>query len=531
MAERRNASRRPQTRSLGRQRLLYRRACTILAAGTLLATGTVAWSGGTAAAAPALGAWTELSAGLPDPLGNTPSVVQRPDGRGYVLWYSRGKGSDQLSTYYVATLTPSGVLAGPPESVFGTDYWGGLNWQPTLVLGDESEPIVIFQGDRSLKKGDGYGSGCVVSAEGPKIPWILSKFSLTNPCGSVGAGGAAEMKGEDEFSAEQGAGSEIHYMLHQEPGVPPSPKLAPASSFTLPCPCGVGRSAEVADLAGNGDAYVAWTQVNVKGQYGLFAKNLSTNGPIMKAPGSGARSANVFPPVFSDLAFTSTNTHSGVFLAYCSDTQACNVLLWRVGTPGAMATPAVNISGNADMAISPGPDGRLWLAWWQVDKAGNLFISIARTNKDDSRFGPVTTYPTSCWSYPPMIGLGGGSWGRVDVAIQCTVAKPKIETEDFVTQAMVPLALHPTTSGFDNSNAHNVTFTVADAGDPVPGATVSIVGKGLSAVTGPGGTATITVPEKFAPGDYSVIATAPNYLPGHTRVVVTLPVLKTIVGH
>jgi hypothetical protein len=531
MSDRTISARHPQSVPLRRQRLLYRRASIILGASMLLATSTVAWTGGTVAAAPALGTWSELSAGLPAPLGNTPSVVQRPDGLGYVLWYSRGKGSDLLSTYYFATLTPSGAIAAPPESIFGTDYWGGLNWQPTLVLGDESEPIVIFQGDRSLKKGDGYGSGCVVSAEGPKIPWILSKFSLTNPCGSVGAGGAAEMKGEDEFSAEQGAGSEIHYMLHQEPGVPPSPKLAPASSFTLPCPCGVGRSAEVADLAGNGDAYVAWTQVNVKGQYGLFAKNLSTNGPIMKAPGSGERSANVFPPVWSDLAFTSTNTHSGVFLAYCSDTQACNVLLWRVGAPRAMATPAVNISGNADMAISPGPDGRLWLAWWQVDKAGNLSISIARTNKDDSRFGPVTTYPTSCWSYPPTIGLGGGSWGRVDVAIQCTVAKPKIETEDFVTQAMAPLALHPTTSGFDNSKAHSVTFTVTDVGDPVPGATVSIVGKGLSAVTGPGGEATLTFPAGMASGHYTVLAVGPNYLPSHATVAVTLPVLKKLGGH
>ncbi|HET9060181.1 MAG TPA: carboxypeptidase-like regulatory domain-containing protein [Acidimicrobiales bacterium] len=503
------------------------RTTSILAAGAIVATGGITWSGGVASASPALGTWTELTAGLPEPMGNTPSVVQRPDGRGYVLWYSHGKGSQQKSTYYFATVTPSGALAGPPESIFGTDYWGGLNYQPTLVLGDESDPIVIFEGIRSLNKGDGYGSGCVVSAQGPNVPWALSKFSLTNPCGSVGPGGAAEMSGEDEFSAEQGGGSQINYMLRQEPGVPPSPKLAHSSSVKLPCPCGVGRSAEIADLAGNGDAYVAWAQENVPGQYGLYAKNLSTNGPIMKAPGSGLRSANVFPPAFGNLAFTSTNTHSGVFLAYCSNTQNCNVLLWRVGTAGAMATPAAGISGNADMAISPGPEGRLWLAWWQVDKAGNLFISVARTNKDDSRFGPGTTYPTSCWSYPPLIGLGGGSWGRVDIAVQCTVSKPKIATKDFVTQAMVPLALHPTTSSFDNSKGHRLTFTVTDVGDPVPGAAVSIVGKGLNAVTGASGSATITVPAKFTPGDYSVVATAPNYLPGHASVAVTLPAVPT----
>jgi hypothetical protein len=508
----------------------YKRAVTLIAACTTVAAFSLTWPPATAAAgaAPALGTWTELSANLPSPQGNTPSVVQRPDGRGWVLWYSKAKGNNLLSTYYFATLTPYGAVTGPPQSVFGSDYWGELNWQPTLVVGDEQEPIVIFQGGRSLKKGDVYGDGCVVSAEGPNVPWILSPFSLTNPCGSVGPGGAAEMKGEDEFSAEQGSGSQIHYLLHQEPGVPPSPKLPPSSSFALPCPCGSRASAEVADLAGNGDAYVAWAQVNVKGEYGLYVKDLSTNGPIMKAPGSGERSANVFPPVFSDLAFTSTNTHSGVFLAYCSNTTACNVLLWRAGTPSAMATPAVGINGNADMAISAGPGGRLWLAWWDVNKAGDLFISIARTNEADNRFGPVTTYPTSCWSYPPLIGLGGGSWGRLDVAMQCVVAHPKIEAEDFVTQAIVPVQVSPTTTSFENLKAHSVTFTVTDVGDPVPGATVAIPGKGLKATTGATGTATLTFPAGIAAGHYSVVVTGPNYRPALAGVVVTAPAPKKV---
>jgi hypothetical protein len=183
------------------------------------------------------------------------------------------------------------------------------------------------------------------------------------------------------------------------------------------------------------------------------------------------------------------------------------------------------------MAISAGPAGRLWLAWWQVDKAGDLFISIARTNKADNRFGPVTSYRTSCWSYPPTIGLGGGSWGRVDVAIQCTVNQPKIETEDFVTQTMVPLTVTPTKASFDNLKAHSVTFKVTDVGDPVPGATVSVAGKAINAVTGPGGEATLTFPAGMASGHYTVLAVGPNYLPAHATVAVTLPVLKKLGGH
>lgn len=496
-----------------------------------LATGaTLAPLGASAGASPPLGTWTELTAGLPVPLGNTPSVVQLANGRGYVLWLSREPGNKQ--TYYFAALTPHGAVATPPASVFGTGYWGELSWEPTLVAGDESEPIVIFQGSRSLKKGDVYGDGCVVSAEGAKVPWILSPFSLTNPCVVVPIGGATEMKGEDEFSAEEVGGNHLYYLLHQEPGVPPSPKLPHDSSFALPNPGTASFSAETTDLAGNGDAYAAWMQVFAKGVDGLYVKDLTANGPTRKAPGSGEHTAEApGPPVWSKLAFASTNSHPGVFLAYCSNTPTCNVLLWRVGAAKAMSTPAVGLSGNIDPALAAGPGGRLWLAWYYTNKSGTIFVSIVRTNQADTAFGPVASYPTSCWGYPPLIGLGGGSWGRLDVAVQCTVNKPKITIKDFVTQTMVPVDVSPTSASFDNLKAHSVTFKVTDVGDPVPGATVAIPGKGLKATTGPGGEATITFPAGMAAGHYTIIAAAPNYLPAHATVVVTLPVLKKLGGH
>jgi hypothetical protein len=154
-----------------------------------------------------------------------------------------------------------------------------------------------------------------------------------------------------------------------------------------------------------------------------------------------------------------------------------------------------------------------------------------RTNEADTAFGPVTSYPTACFSYPALIGLGGGSWGRLDVAVQCTTPLPKLGRRVYVTQAMVPVKVSPTSASFENLKAHSVTFTVTDVGDPVPGATVYIPGKGLKATTGPGGEATITFPAGMAKGHYTVVVAAPNYLPTHATVVVTLPVLKPIGGH
>ncbi len=132
-----------------RPRVVVRTAALISIAGVAVATAASAPLAPTAAAAPVLGAWTELTASLPVPLGNTPSVLELPNGHAYDLWYGKAPGG-QLSTYYVATLSPYGV-AGTPESIFGTNYWGGLNWQPTLVAVG-SAPLVIFQGDRRRER-------------------------------------------------------------------------------------------------------------------------------------------------------------------------------------------------------------------------------------------------------------------------------------------------------------------------------------------------------------------------------------------
>jgi hypothetical protein len=509
---------------------MARRACALITTCAAAVAANAVWSPTLAAAAPPLGQWTELSANLPQPLGGTPAVLQLPDGRAYVLWLSHPKGSPLVQTYYVDSLSPYGTVTAGPASIFGTDYWQGLSWQPTLVAAG-SAPLVVFEGGRSTKKGDAYGADCVVGALGPTVPWSLQTWSLTNPCGVVPPGGATALKG-GAYSAEQVLGNHLFFMLHQEPGVPPSTKLPRSASFALPYPTTAGHSAELTDAAGSGDVFAAWSQIFAKGGDGLYVKDLSTNGPILKAPGSGQQSAEVFFPVWGNVALASTNTHSGVFLAYCSNTPNCNVLLWRVGAAKAMTTPAVGLNGpgqaSSDMAISAGPGGRLWLAW---ETAKDESISVVRTNETETAFGPVRTYPTPCWGYSPLIGLGGGSWGRLDVAVQCTVAKPKIAIKDFVTQVMVPLDVSPTSASFDNLKSHSVTFRVTDVGDPVPGATVAIPGKGLKATTGPSGEATVTFPAGMAAGHYNVIITAPNYLPAHATVVVTLPAIKKLLGH
>ncbi len=269
-----------------------------------------------------------------------------------------------------------------------------------------------------------------MGALGPTIPWALQTWSLTNPCGVVGNGDGTELKSGVYATARQG-GEGIAYLLSQESGVPPSPKMAHSATFPLVHPGTIGDAVVVGNLAGNGHAYAAWSQTFPDSAGGIYVKDLTSNGPTMKAPGSGIASTNVWPPVASNLALASTNTHGGVYLAYCANTTtSCNMLLWRVGAAKAIKTPGATLGQSIvgfkeAPALSAGPDGRLWLAWYSIDKAGTMFLDVARTNEADTAFGPVETYSTRCWGYPPLIGLGGGRWDRLDVAMQCVVNRPE----------------------------------------------------------------------------------------------------------
>ena len=177
--------------------------------------------------------------------------------------------------------------------------------------------------------------------------------------------------------------------------------------------------------------------------------------------------------------------------------------------------PATTLRVHPPPLRAAGPDGRIWVAWYNEDKNT---LSLVRSNKGVTAFGPVTTLPTSCAEHG-LIGLGSGQWGRLDIALQCLNKQLKIQ--DFFTQAIVPLVLEPAHVTVVDGKTQKVSFKVTDVGDPVPGATVK-VGTYL-AKTNATGTVTVTFPKTNTPGQYTVVASAPNYLPATALVVVSKP--------
>ena len=455
----------------------------------------------TVAPAPVFGKWTAL--GLTTQT-TTPAVYEGPDHRAWVLWLTEPKVSQ--FTYDVAAIAPSGAVAAKPSSIFGGSYWSGLSRQPTLVDGGAG-PLVIFDGGRSSSASDPYSHGCVVGDQEAASKWTLQPWSLSADCVNP-VGGAAAGKGGVLAAAWPGGWAGGHGVLYRVGTSSSIPAASVDQHIALSTGADASQTAVTSDTAGNGDFYVAYLQVFSSSHDGYYVKNVTTNGGVAKAPGSGTTSVNISP--FAIPAITSTNTHPGVFVAYCSNSSTCAVRLWRVGSAAARTVPGS--SGANDTAVSPGPNGRVWIAWYNESKNTT---SIVRSNEADTAFGPVRTYPTPCFEHG-LLGLSGGAFGRLTVALQCVNQQAKLEM--LFTQSIVPLTIIPSARTLPNTATHSVSFRVTDVGDPVSGATVIVHGR--TAKTNSAGAATFTFPKGSPVGTYPVTAVAANYINARTLLTI-----------
>jgi hypothetical protein len=435
----------------------------------------------------------------------TPTVWLNNKNVASVMWL-RQPGSNNFN-YEAATISAAGKISGGLTDVFSGAHWGSLSNEPTL-LGDNGQPVVVFTGLRGTS--GPYSLGCIYGARAGTSPWTLQTWSLSNDCVNP-VGSAGEGKSGVLAAAFPGGWVNGHGVLYRI-GVSPT---IPATGSEQHIPLAGGDTAYktgvVADTAGTGDFYVAWAQTFSNSRDGYYVKDVTAGTAARKAPQTGTNSINRLGQ-FADLAIANRNTHPGVYVAYCSNTSTCQVKLWHVGAATAMTVPSSANAGN--VAISPAPSGRLWIAWYN---ASTNKVSVVRTNKAATKFGPVATFATPCAEHG-LLGLSGGSYGRLDVAMQC-VANSTLRVEEYVVQTRVSLhvALKPST--VRNTRSNQVVVTVTDAGDAVAGATVRFGTH--HATTNGNGKATLTIPRGTSVGKHKVTASAPNYRSASATLTVT----------
>ena len=450
-------------------------------------------------AGPALGHWTEL--GLSQTA--APELWLGPDHRGWVVWAANTSGQYQL-----AIMSATGKVGKSSAIVKG---WSGVSFQPTLLSNGKS-PLLIFSGQKGSK--GGLAAGCVVGAKPASPQWQVQGWSLSSNCvfSNVGYGDATENK-SGQLAAGWAGGSGAEYRIGISNTIPATGK---DKQITLSL-SHAGSVALANNTSGNGDDYLAFYRFFSKNasKDGVYAKDLTADGAPVRAPQSGTQSVDWSAGQRASMA--SPNAHGGgIYLAYCTNKANCpTYLLWKVGAKKAITVPGTKLA--IGLAMSAGPDGRLWLAWY--NETQNRVFTM-RTNRADSRFGPARSFPVPCiQDGNTHLDLTSGNSGRLDVGLMCLSSAKQVKATIFVTQSEATLSIGANHGKITNTHANKVTFTVTDAGDPVAGAKVKIAGKTLT--TGKNGKATATFAKGAKPGTYTATASAGGYFNGTTTVKIS----------
>lgn len=470
-----------------------------LVACAAVAAGTTTSSGATARFLPRLtmrapGHWSPLDPSQPPAGEGPPSVLMSVSGTATTIWLRKLSGT--RFSYEVATIAPDGAL-GKATDIFGSDTWQSLSPWPTLLPYGKGL-IVVFDGQQGST--GPYSHSCVVGAASSASTWVLQPWSLSNDCADP-VGGATETN-KGTLSAAWPEGRGILYRIGVSSTIPAA---GPDNDIAA---LGAGTpwiANETTDTAGH--VYAAWWQdfSSPSSDDGYYVKDLTGGGPVTKAPGAGTNTVNTHVNTGAQVPIASTNSHPGVYLAYCSNGSVCSVLLWRVGFAKALVVP--HSAGAWDVAIAAGPDGRIWVAW---DNGQTNAVSTVRTNKADTAFGPVETYATPCSGFVDL-GLGGGEYGRLDLVMQCE--NEALNWAMYVTQSLAGLSVSPARITISNKVGNKVLLRVTDAGDAVSGATVTVDGR--SATTSSSGVAYLSFPKGVHRGHFAVTASAPNYYSAH----------------
>ncbi len=373
----------------------------------------------------------------------------------------------------------------------------------------KGKPLLIFGGS----KGDAspYNDGCIVGDLFTGGGWKLQTWSLSQNCIQTDHLGATVTANGTLAAAWAWGGIRFR--------IGPSPSIPAATPDQL-IAVNQGNQGAVGETTDNRSqhVYAVWDRSfsNPPSKDGLYVADLSKKSSPKRAPSTGT---NLVAHEPQPRAIASPDGRGGVYVAYCNDVWPCTqVKLWRYGAKYAVSVPGASLPTS--VAMSAGPSGRLWIAWWSAQKGT---VRVVRTNEAGSRFGPVETHaaPRGCQSDGnATVGISHGSQQRLDVVIGCygVLSGTTYQNQAYATQSLVPLQVAGSSGFISHKKGGKVTYRVSDVGDAVQGATVTVHGK--KGTTDKKGQVTFQFPKGANSGQFKVVASKGNYLNASTSLKV-----------
>jgi hypothetical protein len=442
--------------------------------------------------APATGtAWTKISTTTHLGIASA-GLLRTTDGKLHVVW-PRQDGST-FSIHY-STLGGKAKLLGTGTVV---QKWAALSLGPRLIPGPGGGMRMVFAGGNGVS-GSPFNRGAMYldNATSAGTTWKLFSGSISHSTLVPLTDTAATTESNGTPVAAWSSGNSVSYHVGMDSSIP---STAPDSTVTAPDAVGPALIRK-----SDGSVWAAWFSETLASNQGYYAARiLPSKQASKKAPGSGGQGrANNHP--LQAVAFARAGTAG--YLAYCSPTRTvpcAQVDLWKVGATKAAAVRGSSTGTASRVAIAPAPGGHLWIVWYD---SGRNKIRVDRTNAAGTRFGPAHSIAVPP-AFAELDGLQAeGSRGPLDVVALIAQSTSGLPVSYWDTQLLPALSLAASPTKVRRGGT--VTFTVTDVGDPVPGATVTFLGK--TATTSARGIARIRVPRHTARGKYKARASKSGY--------------------
>lgn len=451
--------------------------------------------------------WTKISKNTGLGIAS-PGLFRTADGRLHVIWPSHD-GPGSFSLHYSTVGGQSKLLA------TGTvvSHWGAIAMFPRLLPGKNGGLQLLLDGTEDSNPSNPYSSGSMYLATSNSAgkSWKLVPGSLAHS----GVVPLTDFAGATEPNGTPVAAWDEVTSLAYHVGVDPSSPAASADQHLS-----IGAAGDLVDPTlvriSTGKIVAGWFNGSGNFNQGYWAAQIwPSQGPKMKAPGSGSAQANGQPEQPVALV---ARPGGGSYLAYCVATKIrhCgHIALWRVGAAKALTVPGSS-SGSANLVtLTAGHAGHLWISWFDT---GTNKISVVRTNTAVTRFGQVRTIsvPGPVFEFNGLSSLGGS--GPLDlIALEAVNGNPS--PAYFDTELFPALRIHASRASVSNLHSTTITFTLDDSGDSVPGVTVKFLGK--SAKTNSKGVVKFTVQKGTTKGKHTVVATKAGYASATFTVKVT----------
>ena len=447
-------------------------------------------------------AWTQLSSGGTLTNIDEPSVA-RVGKSLHVVW--REAAADQKESLRSRVVSGNGVAG----TTIGTvvSGWDGLVENPAIVASG-GKPVVVFAG---LRPG---WQGQLKSATYDGASWAEGADVLAQDNSAyTGYGTAATDDAGTVVVGTNGSGGAVFV----NKGVPP------AAADVMTDQPGSQIDLALARDRATGQVWSAWHNLSnptdAIGVKGLAVQPVyPAVGARTKAPGSTDAAGNSVLPDRRIALAARDAADGGVWVAYAVGyPTAQTIRVWKVGTSSAQT---LRVGGNIRyISLSAAPGGRMWLSWYDQNAK---VLHATRSNPAVTAFGAIRTIvppvrrggETTVWN-----ATSDGALGPLDLVVSAQTGTGGNTIQVWHNQILAALSVKVAPVAVTAANGGAVTITVTDAGVPVPGATVAVLGRLYQSDSA--GAVRIVVARRSAVGLKRIAASRAGYFPGAAALRVT----------